>query len=155
MERYPIRALKATIYFFVLMSLGFALVYFMQGGEKISWRVFAEQAGIYRLIIIGLAFGLAYPFIGFGKKKVYLNKAFSQEKSAVIDIFGQYGYELTYETEISLFFRPTNRIKRLFDQYEDTIEVEHKDNPIVIKGMRKRIVRISLSLENYILSEKR
>jgi hypothetical protein len=155
MERYTIRALKATLYFLILMSLIFALVYFMQGGDKISLTVLAQQAGLYRLLIIGLAFGLSYPFIGFGKKNVYLNKTFSQEKSAIIDIFGQYGYELSFETETSLFFRPTNRLKRLFDQYEDTIEVVHKDNPIIIKGIRKRIVRITLTLENYILSESK
>lgn len=67
----------------------------------------------------------------------------------------QYGYEQTYETETSLFFRPTNRLKRFIDQYEDTIEVDHRDNPIMVKGLRKRVVRIGLAIESYILNDKR
>lgn len=156
MERYAIRALKSIIYFILVMALVIVLFYFIQGGEELTFKAYAGEARVYQLIILGLAFGLSYPFIGFGKKKIYLNKTFAQEKQAIVDIFGQYGYELTYETETSVFFRPSNRLKRFFDQFfEDTIEVNHKDNPIVIKGLRKRIVRVSLSLENYILNEKR
>lgn len=155
MERFAIRALKFTIYFYVLMSLGMVLMYFMQGGQAISFKIFAEQIGIYRLIIFGLAFGISYPFIGFGKRKVYLNRPFTQERAAIVDILAQFGYEETYTTETSIYFRPTNRLKRLFDQYEDTIEINHHDNPIVVKGLRKRIMRISASMESYILNEKR
>lgn len=156
MERYAIRALKSTVYFLLLMILVTLLMFLMQRGNNFSFIEYAKLARVYQLLILGLAFGLSYPFIGFGKKNIYLNKTFSQEKQAIIDIFGQYGYELTYETETSVFFRPTNRLKRFFDQFfEDAIEVNHKDNPIVVKGLRKRIVRISLALENYILNEKR
>jgi hypothetical protein len=155
MERYAIRAFKFTIYFYILMSLLLILFYFVQGGERISFDIYFEQVGFVRMLIFGLAFGLSYPFIGFGKKKIYLNRPFAQEKNHVVDIMAQYGYELTYETEVSLFFRPTNRLKRLLDQFEDTIEVDFKDNPIVLKGLRKRIVRIGLALESFILNEKK
>jgi len=138
------------------MILVTLLMFLLQRGNDFSFIEYAKLARVYQLLILGFAFGLSYPFIGFGKKNIYLNKTFSQEKQAIIDIFGQYGYELTYETETSVFFRPTNRLKRFFDQFfEDAIEVNHKDNPIVVKGLRKRIVRITLALENYILNEKR
>lgn len=155
MERYAIRALKFAVYFCVVMSLIMILFYLFEGGRNISLKVFVEQIGLYRMLIIGCAFGIAYPFIGFGKRKIYLNRAFAQEKGAIVDIMAQHGYEQTYETETSLFFRPTNRLKRLLDQYEDTIEVDHRDNPIVIKGLRKRVVRVGLAVEGYILNEKK
>jgi hypothetical protein len=155
MERYAIRALKFTIFFYVFVSLMMILLYFFEGGQDISVHSFVQQAGLYRMLIIGLAFGLSYPFIGFGKRKVYLNRTFEQEKSAIVDIMAQYGYEQTYETGTSIFFRPTNRLKRFIDQYEDTIEVAHHDNPIVVKGLRKRIVRVGIAIEGYIMNEKR
>ena len=155
MGRYAIRALKFAVYFCVVMSLIMILFYLFGGGRNISLKVFIEQIGLYRMLIIGCAFGVTYPFIGFGKRKIYLNKSFEQEKSAIVDIMAQYGYEQTYETETSLFFRPTNRLKRFIDQYEDTIEVDHRDNPIMVKGLRKRVVRIGLAIESYILNDKR
>lgn len=155
MERFAIRALKFTIFFYVLMSLMMILLYFFEGGRDISMHVFIQQIGLYKMLIFGLAFGLSYPFIGFGKRKIYLNHSFEQEKSAIVDIMAQYGYEQTYETATSLFFRPTNRLKRLLDQYEDTIEVDHRENPIVVKGLRKRVVRVGLAMENFVLNEKR
>jgi hypothetical protein len=155
MERFAIRALKFTFFFYVLMSLLMILLYFFQGGQEISMHVFIQQVGLYKMLIFGLAFGLTYPFVGFGKRKIYLNKPFEQEKSAIVDIMAQYGYEQTYETATSIFFRPANRLRRFIDQYEDTIEVEHHDNPIVVKGLRKRIVRIGIAVEGYILNEKR
>lgn len=155
MERFAIRALKFTIFFYVSISLMMILLYFFQGGRDISVDVFIQQIGLYKMLIFGLAFGLTYPFVGFGKRKIYLNKTFEQDRSAIVDIMAQYGYEQTYETETSIFFRPTNRLKRFLDQYEDTIEVEHRENPIVVKGLRKRIVRIGLAVEGYILNEKR
>lgn len=155
MERYFIRALKFTIYFYTIMGLMFLLIFLMKGVQTINLKDFAAEVGLYNLLVIGLAFGLAYPFIGFTGKKVYLNKAFDQEKSAIIDIFAQYGYEQVYETNTTISFRPSNRLKRIFDLYEDTITVVHTDNPIIIKGLRKRVVRISMSLESYILNEKR
>lgn len=155
MERYAIRALKSTVYFYVLMSLIMLLFYFFQGGDAISGRVFIEEVGLYKMLIFGLAFGLSYPFFGFCKRKIYLNKPFAQEKSAIVDIMAQYGYEQTYETETSIVFRPVHRLKRLIDQYEDAIVVDHRDNPIVVKGLRKRVVRIGLSIEGFLLNEKR
>lgn len=155
MERYFIRALKFTLYFYCIMCLVFLLFYFMKGGQVGNLNSFANEVGFYRLIIIGFAFGLAYPFIGFTNKSIYLNKSFDSEKNSIIDIFAQYGYEMISETPTSITFRPSNRVKRIFDLYEDTIEVVHSDNPIIVKGLRKRVVRIALSLENYILNEKR
>ena len=59
MERYAIRALKFAVYFCVVMSLIMILFYLFGGGRNISLKVFIEQIGLYRMLIIGCAFELS------------------------------------------------------------------------------------------------
>ena len=88
-----------------------------------------------------------YPFFGYARKKVYLNKSFTEDKTKILDAFERSRFEVESESGNTLSFRHKSFVVRMFRMFEDRIILDYSDNPIAIEGQRKEVYRIARMIE--------
>ncbi|PKP37040.1 MAG: hypothetical protein CVT97_07145 [Bacteroidetes bacterium HGW-Bacteroidetes-14] len=153
-KQYITRVVKYMIYlaivFFIIIGI-FALT--TQSGFKFE-NLFRPGTG-GQMIVFFVVISLIYPFFGFVKKKVYLNKGFADDREKILEIFVHSRYILIGETSTSLTFRHTSAVVRLMRMYEDDITVDFTDNPITLEGQRKDVYRIARAIEWQIRDDRK
>ncbi len=153
--RYLIRALKFTFLFFLLGLLIFVLTYLFGKGShsEATFMDLVLQSDVKSMVIFFVAFGLVYPLIGYVKQKVYLNRAFEEDKEEIIRMFSDLNFVLQKEEDKKLYFRHRNTITRIMRLGEDKVEVDYSDNPVVVSGLRKErkdAYRLSRMIQHYV-----
>jgi uncharacterized membrane protein YciS (DUF1049 family) len=145
MKRYFIRALKSIALFFVLVVLVFVISFVLgnSSDNPISFKELLQGSDLYHLTILGVVFGAVYPLFGYVKRKVHLNHSFDKEKQAVISLFSDARFELLSDEENRITFRHKNPVTRFMRLYEDRIEVDYSENPVMISGLRRDVDRLA------------
>lgn len=147
---YIRRAIKSIIYIAVIFFVLFGVMYYFSESKDPNmsfWDFLAPKHNRLPLFGFLAVFGLAYPFIAYIKKDIYINKPFDEERNNILRIFDTSGYELTGEEGKKLFFRPKNKVSRFMRMMEDTVEVDFSDNPLVLSGIRKEVYRLGKHIE--------
>jgi hypothetical protein len=139
-----------AVVFFLIIGI-FAIT--SQSGFKFE-NLFRPGTG-GQMIVFFLAISLVYPFFGFVKKKIYLNRGFAEDREKIVDIFLNTRYILISETATTITFRHTSAIVRLMRMYEDDITIDFTDNPIVMEGQRKDVYRIGRAIEYHTRDDRK
>jgi len=152
--RYPLRALKSIVLFFVLAKLLLALVYFT-GADRasVSFLAFLQAQGdsLWKMALFLGVFGLIYPFIGYIAQRIPCARAFTEaDQAAVRKLFADARFVLEREEAGKLFFRHVNPAARFTRVYEDTITVDCSSNPLVVEGLRRDAYRLARAVERYV-----
>lgn len=150
---YLRRAIKYLLYFVlifaVIVGLLWALTLRKQG---IGLNEVLQPGSGPKLIIFFVAVAAIYPYLNFRSRKLYFNGDFSENRDMILGVFSDMGYEKTQENDGRLEFRLKSGSARLSRLYEDRIDLDVNDNPLLITGYRRDVDRIMRSL-NYKIQE--
>jgi uncharacterized membrane protein YciS (DUF1049 family) len=152
---YFIRALKSVVLFFVLVVLVFVLSFVLgnSSDNPITFRELLAGTDLSKFVIFGLVFGLVYPLFGYVKRKVYTNRPLDGEKEAVIRLFADVRFEQVSDENRKMVFRPKSALTRFMRLYEDRIEVDYTDNPVVLSGLRRDVDRLARRVQQLVQKE--
>lgn len=105
------------------------------------------------LLILILIMAFIYPVISFVKKERYLNGDFLKNREDIEKALSDLHYILLNEEGPKLVYRKKSGFMRMMYYWEDKIEIDISNNPILITGVRKEIKRLEKILDNYLLKE--
>jgi hypothetical protein len=117
--------------------------------ENASLFRFLEDERPLQMVILVAAVAVIYPFIGFAKVKIYLNKPVNEDKNEIIELFALRKYVLVSDENKILTFRPKNKFNRLTRMYEDLLELDYSDTVLKFEGLRKDVYRYKRMLEEF------
>ncbi len=151
--KYLIRVVKYMIYMVVVFTLIVA-IFSLTSDQTMRYENIFRPDTANQLIIFFVAISLVYPLFGFVSKKVYLNKNFSEDKERIMEVFINSKYILVSETDTTITFRHSSTFMRAMRMFEDAIEIDFSDNPIVLEGQRRDLYRLARAIEYAIRDDK-
>lgn len=145
--KYFIRAAKYLIYFAVLFSIIVLIVFYTSSKpEGITvFDLFKEGSG-YKILGFFIVFSAVYPLLGFSRKQIYVSN-FAEKEKEIIELLQNGNYIIETQTPTTLTFRLRNKFLRLMRMYEDRITIDFSENPVIIEGFRKDVLRFSRGIE--------
>ncbi|MDR1406393.1 MAG: hypothetical protein LBI89_04235 [Prevotellaceae bacterium] len=151
MKRYPVRALKSIVYFFIIAFLLLALIYFLSVHRTLGFAEFLQRNDLTMMAVFLGFFGLVYPAIGYVTQKTPRSRPFTDsDREAVVNIFTNARFTLTGDDGSVLTFRINNPVARVTRLFEDAITVNYAANPLEIEGLRRDVVRLSRAIERHL-----
>lgn len=155
MIQYIRRLIKILIYALFIIGVILVIIPVLTGNTSIS-ETFQELIGQRRFIIIMLLFAvysLLYPVIGFTKMKRYINGSFDENRTFFEGAFNALDYIKIMESGQEIVYRKRSKLTRALQLWEDEVILDTSDNPVIISGMRKAVIRINRRLEQSLLKE--
>jgi uncharacterized membrane protein YciS (DUF1049 family) len=155
MTRYFIRALKSIILFFVIATLVFVISFVLgnSSDNPIAFKDLLRGSDLFHPVILGVVFGMVYPLIGYVKRKVYTNHPLDEEKQEVIRLFTDVRYILLSDEDKKMIFQHKNPVVRFMRIYEDRIEVDYSENPVIVSGLRRDVDRLARRVQQLMQKE--
>jgi hypothetical protein len=106
------------------------------------------------LAIFGVVFGVVYPLFGYVKRKVHTNHPLDEEKLEVIRLFADIRFEVLSDEDKKIVFRHRSPFIRFMRLYEDRIEVDYSENPVVLSGLRRDVDRLASRIQRLLQKEE-
>jgi tryptophan-rich sensory protein len=153
-QKYFIRVLKYMVYLAIIFVLIVSIFSLTSSNGFNYENLFRPGTGI-QMITFFVVISLIYPLFGFIKKRVYLNKPFSEEREKIVEIFTNSRYKIIAENESTIVFRHTSPFIRAMRMFEDDVTVNFSDNPIILEGQRKDVYRIARTIEWFTRDSKK
>ncbi|NLA16289.1 MAG: hypothetical protein GX877_07125 [Bacteroidales bacterium] len=145
-----LRRVAKYILFYTLFILALlAIVYFTTKDPSITFKELISPQSRKDLILLIIAFSAVYPFIGFVKKDVHVNKFTEEDKEKVCHMAAEAGFFLVSDENGQMIFKARRFGMRLFRVFEDKITLDYHENPLVMDGMRRDVQRIARHMEYY------
>lgn len=146
--QYFIRSVKYFFYIVVFCSIIVSLMFYTSDRpEGITvLDLFFQDGAWYKMLLFFLVFSGVYPLIGFQKKQVYVSN-FADKKAEIIELFKNANFMVEGESATTITFRPRNKFIRIIKMCEDQVIIDFSDNPILIEGVRKDVLRFSRGIE--------
>lgn len=145
-KRYIIRVIKYMIYIAIIFTLVLA-IFALTSGQGLHYENFFRPGTETQLIVFFIAISFVYPLLGFVKKPVYLNKSYEEDKEIIRNVLENARYIVVAESSTTISFRHVSPFIRAMRMFEDTIVIDYSDNPIMISGQRRDIVRMIRAIE--------
>jgi hypothetical protein len=145
-SQYLTRVIKYLIYLAIVFTIVVA-IFSLTSGTGFSFSTLFREGTEIQIIIFLLAMSIIYPFFGYAKKRVYLNKSYLEDKAKILDVFEKSRFSLEFEGTTSTTFRHKSVVVRMFRMFEDRIVLDFSDNPISLEGQRKDVYRIARMIE--------
>lgn len=145
-KRYLIRIVKYMIYLAIVFILIVA-IYSLASGQEMRYRSLFRPGTEFQMIIFFVLISIVYPLLGFGKKSVYLNKSFAEDREKIKEVFETCRYIVTEETATTITFRLSSNFVRALRMFEDSIILDYSDNPIILDGQKRDVTRIVRAIE--------
>lgn len=145
-KKYLIRVVKYAIYLTIIFFLIIAIMSITSKQGLHYENFFRPGTGGQLLIFFGVI-SFVYPFFGFVKKKVYLNRNFAEDKEKIKEVFINCHFVLVSEDATTITFRHSSKFTRAMRMFEDAVVLDFSDNPITLDGQRKEVYRLSRSIE--------
>ncbi len=146
LKQYLTRVVKYLIYLVIVFVLVIA-IFSLTSKSSFSFSNLFREGTEMQIVIFLLVMSVIYPFFGYARKKVYLNKSFTEDKTKILDAFERSRFEVESESGNTLSFRHKSFVVRMFRMFEDRIILDYSDNPIAIEGQRKEVYRIARMIE--------
>ncbi|MBQ0123590.1 MAG: hypothetical protein KBS58_01950 [Bacteroidales bacterium] len=147
--KYLIRSIK-SLFYFVIIFFVLVFIMFLFTGQKSQGMHFSDmfQAGsLPKLVLFFVAFGAIYPAVSFFKRKLYTNKDYAEHRNLIVSTMEDMGYEVEKEEDGIVSFRKKNTLQRFSRLFcEDRITMDTNENPIIVEGYRKDVMRILSTL---------
>ena len=155
MLHYFIRVFKYVVYYTIFLGLLLALVFYTssdRGELQYFWELI-PASNYWQVALFLVVFSAVYPFIGFVKRNVYLNRSFQADKELLIECILRANYQLASDDGATMSFRQKSIFIRIIRLFEDTITLNYSDNPIVLDGMRRDVYRFARNME-YVVRQR-
>lgn len=151
--KYLIRSVKYLFYFAFMCGLILVLTFhFSVKPEGLTLMdMLLVDNSIYKMLAFFVAVAAVYPALGFQKKPLYVSNL-KEHKKEVVQLFENANYVVADESSDKISFTLRNPLLRLLRLYEDAVTIDFSDNPVMIEGLRKDVLRFSRGIE-YICRE--
>lgn len=146
---YLRRVVKYIIFYTVFILALLALVYFTSKNQEITFWELIRPGSQRNLILLIIAFSAVYPFIGFIRKDITVPRFNAEDKEMVCNFFAEAGFLLVSDESSMMIFRASRWDMRLFRVFEDKIILDYNENPLLIDGMRRDVMRVARHMEYY------
>lgn len=152
--KYLIRSVKYLFYFAFMCGLILVVTFhFSVKPEGYTLMdMLLVDGSIYKMLAFFVAVAAVYPALGFQKKPMYVSNI-KEHRKEVVELFENSNYVIDSETPTSISFRLRNPFMRLLRLYEDNVTIDFSDNPVMIEGLRKDVLRFSRNIEYHICRE--
>ena len=146
--KYLIRSVKYLVYFTVMCGIILVLTFhFSTKPEGLTLMdMLMVEGSIYKMLAFFVAVAAIYPALGFQKKEVYVSNI-KEHRKEIVELFENANYVIAEESATSITFRLRNPFLRLMRLYEDNIVIDFSQNPVIMEGLRKDILRFSRGIE--------
>lgn len=148
--RYLIRALKYLLYFAIIFVLMVGIIYLFssQKAAGLSFVDLFKEGSLPKIMLFFVAVAALYPYLSFQKKELYLNGPFTNYAEMVDEVMQSLDYIPEKKEVDCVTYIKRSAYARLTRMYEDRITFMTADNPVIVEGYRKDLLRI-LSLINH------
>lgn len=148
--------MKYLVYFVILFVIIVTVVGLLttKGPSTFSYSDLLKEGSFPKLVVFFVVFAAVYPFLGFGKRKLYINGDFSKYREMVIDTMTNAGFELEAEDGEKVTFRQASKVRRFSRMFEDRVTFITTDNPVEVEGYRKDVDRLVRALDYKIRQEQ-
>ena len=148
--RYLTRALKYLLYFAIIFFLMVGIIYLFSS-QKAAGLTFVDlfkEGSLPKIALFFVLVSAIYPYLSFQKKELYLNGPFTNYAEMVDEVMQSLDY-VKEDTEAgSVSYIKRSGYARLTRMFEDRVTFSTADNPVIVEGYRKDLLRI-LSLLNH------
>jgi hypothetical protein len=149
MKDYIRRSAKFILYIVLIFFVVLGLYPLMKYGRPLSDSMTDLLANSRFTTMFGLlmVYGLLYPMIAFVKIKRHLNGSFEQNRDKIDRAFEKLEYIKTLDVPGKVVFRKKSQFARLVQWHEDAITLDTRENPVIISGFRKRVMRVDKMID--------
>jgi hypothetical protein len=153
MNDYIRRAAKFILYLaFIFILVLFILPMISKGKmPSISFNELLNNQKFVLFFGFLLAYSLIYPAVAFTKVKRHLNGSFNENRAIFEKVFETLQYIKTDETPERTVYRRKSQFSRFIQWYEDGIVIHTNENPVIISGLRKSVVRIDRMVDQLLI----
>ena len=109
------------------------------------------DGSIYKMLAFFVAVAAIYPALGFQKKPLYVSNV-KEHRKEIVELFENANYVIAQESATSITFKLRNPFLRVMRLCEDHVKIDFTENPVMIEGLRKDVLRFSRGIE-YICRE--
>jgi hypothetical protein len=151
MKDYLRRSVKFILYIVIIFVLVLGLLPLILHGKSMTDSFRELLANNRFTLIFGLliAYGFVYPVAAFMRMKRHLNGSFAENREKFERAFAALNYIKTEENAEKVVYRRKSVVGRLLQWNEDAITVYTNENPVVMTGFRKSVVRIDRMIDQY------
>ena len=155
--RYLIRALKYLVYFAIIFFLMVGIIYLFssQKAAGLSFIDLFKEGSLPKIALFFVAVSAIYPFLSFQKKELYLNGPFTNYAEMVDEVMQSLDYVKDNKDAETVSYIKRSGYVRLTRMYEDRVTFQTADNPVIVEGYRKDLLRILSLLNHRIRQESR
>ena len=145
--KYIVRVFKSLIWFLVLFCIIVAIIVLLI--PEYSFDMIFKEGGLFvpgsevKILILFTAISLIYPSVKYVKKEAFIHGTFEENRDKIFDIFAQMGYVFVKEDNETVTFRLKKKFLRFMRMFEDSITITKNGTPLIIRGDKKEIVRLS------------
>ena len=144
MKDYIRRSAKFILYIVLIFFVVLGLYPLMKYGKPLSdsLRDLLNNSRFTTMFGILIVYGMVYPMIAFVKIKRHLNGSFEQNRDKIERAFEKLEYVKTEDIPGKVAFRKKSQFARIVQWHEDKITLYTDENPVIISGFRKRVIRV-------------
>ena len=147
--KYLIRAVKYFFYFSFLCALiltALVLTGLAEGDINSLFRHGSED--IVRIAVLFLAIAAIYPKVGFITRSCRLEGGLKANETGISAFMRERSYKLESSGADKLTYRRAGGASRFFRMMEDRITLTESEGEVLVEGLRKDVVRLTMGLEN-------
>jgi hypothetical protein len=144
MKDYIRRSAKFIFYIVLIFFIVLGLYPLLKYGKPISGSLSEMLSNTRFTTMFGIlmVYGMLYPMIAFVKIKRHLNGSFEQNREKIERAFVKLEYIKTQDEPGKVVYRKKSQFARFVQWYEDEITLLTDENPVIISGFRKRVIRV-------------
>jgi hypothetical protein len=156
MKDYIRRSAKFIIYIALIFFIVLGLYPLMKYGKPLSASLseLLDNQRFTTMFGLLMVYGMLYPMIAFTKIKRHLNGTFEQNRDKIVRAFEILEYIKTQDVPGKIAFRKKSQFARLVQWHEDEITIYTTENPVIISGFRKRVVRVDKVIDAELAREE-
>ena len=155
MKDYIRRSAKFILYIVALFFLILCIFPLISQGKPMSVSIREMLSNSRFTLVFGMliVYGMFYPMAVFSTVKRHLNGSFEDNREKFERAFSALNYIKTEETTDTLVYRKKTAFARLAQWNEDSITIYKNENPVIISGFRRWIIRLDRMMDQYIRQE--
>ncbi len=150
---YLRRLVKFLLYVVAIMAIFIYVLPAISGKEPTTLAERLKDSQLQPIWLFFVVYTLVYPLIGFTKIQRHLNGTYLHNREVFDKTFEMLNFVKAKETEDRVVYRRKSKFARFMQLYEDEIVVSHRDNPVIISGMRKTVKRIDRIVDQLLVKE--
>ena len=154
--KHLIRSVKYFIYIAIIFCILVAIIYYLSDHSNTNSPLdLFKEGSWWKMLLFFVAFSAVYPLVGYQRKELYHNGNLKDYRQQILELFENARYQLVDEGNDYFKFRLKNRVTAVLTKMsEDEITIDFSENPAIISGLRKDVLRFARNVERVISVEE-